>query len=201
MRKVSPYLISSFLCTLSQRYLLRLAALFFPNNMEGSKRTTTRFGHLCSSTKKKSKKTKKIYSLMIESLLSSNTSNRFKFIVTPNRCKNLWPPSQKWNYDSYLQENQGLQTASSCDLYQVSLKSEQFTGAKGATSGVNNYHLHLIKPQIVYFLRSYENREVLQNLKIDSDENLPLPTSEEIHPITKYFGTFSSVILVSFHLN
>ena len=66
---------------------------------------------------KKSKKEKKMIILMIESLLSSNTSNRFKFIVTPTRCKNLWPPSQKWNYDSYLQENQGLQTASSCDLY------------------------------------------------------------------------------------
>ena len=150
MQKVSPYLISSFLCTLSQRYLLRLAALFFPNNMEGSKRTTTRFGHLCSSTKKKSKKTKKIYSLMIESLLSSNTSNRFKFIVTPNRCKNLWPPSQKWNYDSYLQENQVLQTTCFCKLYRLSLKNRQFTGAKGPASGESIYYSHLIKPQIVY---------------------------------------------------
>ena len=44
---------------------------------------------------------------MIESLLSSNISNRFKFIVTPTRGKNLWSPSQKWNYDSYVQENQG----------------------------------------------------------------------------------------------
>ena len=102
MQKVSPYLISSFLCTLSQRYLFGLTALFCPNNMEGSKRTITRFGHLCSSTKKKkkSKKTKKIYNLMTESLLSSNTSNRFKFIVTPTRGKKPWPPSQKWNYDS-----------------------------------------------------------------------------------------------------
>ena len=149
MRKVSPYLISSFFCTLSQRYLLRLAALFFPNNMEGSKRTTTRFGHLCSSTKK-IKKAKKRYNLLTESLLSSNTSNRFKFIVTPTRGKNLGPPSQKWNYDSYLQENQGLQTTCSCNLYQVTLKSGQFTGAKGATSRVNIYYSHLIKPQIVY---------------------------------------------------
>ena len=31
---------------------------------------------------------------MIESLLSSNTSNRFKTIVTPTRGKNLWPPLQ-----------------------------------------------------------------------------------------------------------
>ena len=63
---------------------------------------------------------------MIESLLSSNTSNRYKFIMTPTRSKNLWPPSQKCNYDSYfihihihihisfififpmIQENQGL---------------------------------------------------------------------------------------------
>ena len=58
VRKVSPYLISSFFHTLSWRYFLWLAALFFPSNMKGSKRTTTRFGHLCSSTKK-SKKTKK----------------------------------------------------------------------------------------------------------------------------------------------
>ena len=95
MRKVS-----SFLCTLSQRYLLRLAAIFFPNNMEGSKRTTIRFGHLCSSTKKIAKRQQKRYNLMKEGLLSSNTSNHFKFIVTPTRGKNLWPPSQKWNYDS-----------------------------------------------------------------------------------------------------
>ena len=45
---------------------------------------------------------------MIESSLSSNISNRFKFIVTPIQGKNLWPPSQKWNYDSYFQEKQGL---------------------------------------------------------------------------------------------
>ena len=56
MRKVSLYLISQLLYTLSQRQLLRLSALFFPNNMEGYKRTTTRFGHLCSSTKNKQKK-------------------------------------------------------------------------------------------------------------------------------------------------
>ena len=143
--------ISNFLiaCILSWIYLLQLSALFFPNNMEGSKRTTTRFGHLCSSTKK-IKKAKKRYNLLTERLLSSNTSNRFKFIVTPTRGKNLGPPSQKWNYDSYLQENQGLQTTCSCNLYQVSLKNGQFTGAKGGTSGVNIYYLDLIKPQIVY---------------------------------------------------
>ena len=42
----------------------------------------------------------------------------------------------------------------------------------------------------IYFLRSYENREVLANLKIDSDKNLPLPVSEKMQPLTKYFGTF-----------
>ena len=52
----------------------------------------------------------------------------------------------------------------------------------------------------IYFLRSYENTEVLANLKTDSNNNLPLPISEEIQPLTKYFGTFLSVILVSFHL-
>ena len=52
----------------------------------------------------------------------------------------------------------------------------------------------------IYFLRSYENTEVLANLKTDSNKNLPLPISEVIQPLTKYFGTFLSVILVSFHL-
>ena len=42
---------------------------------------------------------------MIESLLSSNWSNLFKFIVALTRGKNLQPLLQKWNYDSYLQEN------------------------------------------------------------------------------------------------
>ena len=32
---------------------------------------------------------------MTESLLPSNTSNRFKFIVTSTRGKNLRPPSHK----------------------------------------------------------------------------------------------------------
>ena len=107
---VKGFLISSFLVPLYfvLEILLRLAALFFPNNMEGSKRTTTRFGHLHSSTKKskKTKKTqknkKKSYNVMMESFLSSNTSNRFKFIVTTTRGKNMLSLSQKWNYNSYL---------------------------------------------------------------------------------------------------
>ena len=52
----------------------------------------------------------------------------------------------------------------------------------------------------IYFLRSYENTEVLVNLKTDSNKDLPVPISEKIQTLTKYFGTFSSVILVSFHL-
>ena len=104
----------------------------------------------------KTTKTKnKRYNLMIESLLSKNTSNRFNFIMTPTLGKNLWSPSQKQNDDSYIQENQGLQTTCSCNLCQVSLKSRQVTddskGAKGATSGLNIYYSrHLRKPQIVY---------------------------------------------------
>ena len=117
MRKVSPYLISSLLCTLSQRYLLRLSALFFPNNIEGSKRTTTRFCHLCSSIKNKQRK-KKVQPFD-KKFVVNNTSNRHKFIKSPTRRKNLWPPSQKWNYDLYLQKNQGLQTTCSCNLYQA----------------------------------------------------------------------------------
>ena len=54
--------------------------------MEGSKRTTTCIGHLYSSTKKQAKKQKR-YNLMTESLMSNNTSNRFKFIMGPTREK------------------------------------------------------------------------------------------------------------------
>ena len=82
MRKVSPYLIFPLLCTL---YLIRLSALFFPNNQ----------------------------------VKSNNTSNRFNFIVTLTSGKNLWPPSQKWSDDSYLQEN----LRNLCNLCQVSPKS------------------------------------------------------------------------------
>ena len=54
--------------------------------MEGSKKTTTRIGQLSYSTKKTSKKQKRL-NLMTESLLSNNTSNRFKFIMTPSLGK------------------------------------------------------------------------------------------------------------------
>ena len=54
--------------------------------MAGSKRTTTCIGHLSSSTKKRTKKQKR-YHLITEILFSNNTSNRFKFIMTPTRGK------------------------------------------------------------------------------------------------------------------
>ena len=60
--------------------------------MEGSKRTTTRFGYICYSTKNKQKKR---YNLITESLLLNSTSNRDKFIMTPTRGKNLRPPLQE----------------------------------------------------------------------------------------------------------
>ena len=60
MQKVSPFPISPLLCTLSQKCLLRLSVLFFPNNMEGSRRSSTLLViFTCSSTKKTSKKNKK----------------------------------------------------------------------------------------------------------------------------------------------
>ena len=86
--KSNIFPISNFplLCTLPKRYLLQLSVLFFPTNMEASKRTTTRIGRLCSSTKKQVKKQKKKYNFMIGSLL---------FIMTFTRGKNLWPLTQK----------------------------------------------------------------------------------------------------------
>ena len=94
-RKVSPFIISPLLCTLS----------FFHNNMEGSIGTITGIGHFASSTKtKQQKKKKKRYNLMTESLWSNNTSNRFKFIKTLTRRKNLWPLSLIWNNDYLLKQ-------------------------------------------------------------------------------------------------
>ena len=66
--------------------------------MEESKRTTTLISHLSSSIKnkqkkktkkkqRKKKKKKERYHLMTECLLFNNTSNRFKFIMTPTRGK------------------------------------------------------------------------------------------------------------------
>ena len=74
---------------------------------------------------------------MIKSFLSNNTSNRFKFIMTPTRRNNLWPLSQKGSDDSTFKKD-----PFPCSLCQVSLKSGQFTGdSKGATSAVNIYYL------------------------------------------------------------
>ena len=58
---------------------------------------------------------------MIESLLSNNTSNRCKFIMTSIRGKNQWPPTQKWNDDSYLRKSKdcrqhALVTYATCAL-------------------------------------------------------------------------------------
>ena len=48
--------------------------------MEGSKRSNTCIDHLSSSTKNKD-------TILGQSLLSNNTSNRFKFIMTPTHGK------------------------------------------------------------------------------------------------------------------
>ena len=58
------------------------------------------------------------------------------------------------------------------------------------------YYGNFIISEQIYFLRSYENKEVLANLKTEPDKNLRLAISEEIQPLTKYFGTFLSVIVV-----
>ena len=73
--------------------------------MEQSKRTTTRIGHLSSSTKNK-QKTKKV-----------SPSDR-KFVVQqyiksllvhydPNPWENLWSLSQKWNNSSTFTKTKG----------------------------------------------------------------------------------------------
>ena len=144
MQKVSPYLISSFLCTLSQRYLLRLAVLFFPNIIKGSKSTATRFGHLCYSTKKSKKKKKYVF--------------------------------RRYQKRSVAQN-----------------------GLKASQDYQMRYYGNFKISEHIYLLRSYENREVLPNLKTDSDKNLPRTISEGIQPLTKQFGTFLFGILVSFH--
>ena len=154
-----PFPISLLLFTLSQRYLLWLSVRIFPNDMEGSKRTTTCTGYLCSSTKKnKQKKQKKIQSYDSKFVvkpnctkLQQNTPNCFKIIMTSTRGNNMWPLTQNWNNDSHIQENQGVQTTCSYNPCCVSLKYGCVTcdskGAKAATFGVNvHYSWHLIKP-------------------------------------------------------
>ena len=58
MRKVSLYLISCSSLLYLKDTCFDLLQFSFPTNMEGSKRITTRFGHLSSSSEK-SKKTKR----------------------------------------------------------------------------------------------------------------------------------------------
>ena len=78
----------------------------------------------------------------------------------------------------------------------------------------HDYKMHLYNNfkicEQTYLLRTYENREVLANLKTDSNKNLArshfstyvltLPTSEELQTLIKYFETFLSTSLGSFHL-
>ena len=66
-----PHFHSNF--PVAMYYVSEILALIFctfiPNNVEGSKRTTTHISYFDSSTKKKSsKKTKKRYNFMIASL-------------------------------------------------------------------------------------------------------------------------------------
>ena len=86
MQKVSPCLISSLLCSLSKRYLLRLS---------NDGRIYENYFSLWSYLLFNKKQVKQKYNLIIESLLPNNISNRYTLIVTPTREKNLWPPSQK----------------------------------------------------------------------------------------------------------
>ena len=109
--------------------------------------------------KKSSKKTKKIQSYDSKFVvkpnctkLQQNTPNCFKIIMTSTRGNNMWPLTQNWNNDSYIQENQGVQTTCSYNLCCVSLKYGCVTcdskGAKAATFGVNvHYSSHRIKPR------------------------------------------------------
>ena len=89
--KVSPHLISRFslLCLRDTCFdLLHFSFLIIWKDLRELVFVLVTF-----APQQKKQKDKKRYNLMIESLLSSNTSNRFKFIVTPTRGKNLWPPS------------------------------------------------------------------------------------------------------------
>ena len=59
--------------------------------MKGSKRTTTRIGHLSSSTKNKQKKTKKIPPYDKKFVVQQHIKC-FKFIMTPARGKSCGLP-------------------------------------------------------------------------------------------------------------
>ena len=75
------------------------SVLFFSNNIKGSKRTNTRIGHFSLQQKIRRKR----YNLMIESLSIHQIALSWLWLQPV--VKNLWPPSQKWNDDSYCQEH------------------------------------------------------------------------------------------------
>ena len=125
MQKISPFRTFPLQCTLTYRYLLWLNVIFFVSNVERSKRNTTCIGRSSwfarQQKKQPIKQNKKNTMIMIESLLSNNTSNRCKFIMTSIRGKNQWPSTQKWNDDSYLRKNKdcrkhALVTYATCAL-------------------------------------------------------------------------------------
>ena len=70
-------------------------SIWFPINMEGSKRITTRIDHLSWSTSTGEKNQKRC-NLMTELLLFKNTSNCYG----SNLWESLWPSSQKRNNNS-----------------------------------------------------------------------------------------------------
>ena len=67
------------------------SSISFPINMEGSKRTTTRIGHLYSSTKNKQQNKK-------------DTTLWQKVHYGSNPWENLWPWLQKWKNNSTLRK-------------------------------------------------------------------------------------------------
>ena len=88
--------------------------------MEGSKRTTPRTGHISSPTKNK-QKNKKRYHFITESLLSNNTSNHFKLIMTSTRGKTCG--LSRRNGTITLPSRKPRTVTCSCNLCHVSLTS------------------------------------------------------------------------------
>ena len=150
MGKVFPFIISSLLCTLSQKYLLRLSILFLSNNIEGSKRTTTRIGHFSSSTKNKQNKKQK-----------KDTNYDRKFVVKQQiRSLYVHYDSNPWGKTCGIRRRNETMTHTFRNARTVDnmllkpMPSEPYKwvgywdskGGKSATSRVNIYCLHLIKP-------------------------------------------------------
>ena len=88
--------------------------------MEGSKRTTSRTSHFSSPTKNKQKNKKRDH-FMTEGLLSNNTSNHFKFIMTSTRGKTCG--LRRRNRTITLPSRKPRTATCSCNLCQVSLTS------------------------------------------------------------------------------